>query len=76
VRSGPGIPPETAAHLFDRFDGDRTRRTGSGLGLAISRAIVEAHGGTIGVRSSPGDGSEFHVTFPATRSAQVADQAR
>jgi two-component system OmpR family sensor kinase len=73
---GPGIPPETAAQLFDRFDGDRTRRTGSGLGLAISRAIVEAHGGTIGVRSSPGDGSEFHVTFPATRSARVADQAR
>jgi two-component system, OmpR family, sensor kinase len=48
--TGPGIPPEQARHLFDRFyrgDASRPRSDGSGLGLAIARAAAEAHGGTL-----------------------------
>ncbi len=66
---GPGVDPELAAELFERFargDRSRARNTGgTGLGLSIARAIVEAHGGTIGVDSSPGD-TTFTVRLPAT----------
>lgn len=65
---GPGIDPSVAAQLFERFaraDRSRDRRTGgTGLGLSIAKAIVEAHGGTIGVRSTPGD-TTFEVRLPA-----------
>ncbi|MCA9972717.1 MAG: HAMP domain-containing protein [Anaerolineales bacterium] len=66
--NGPGMSPEAAAHVFDRFwraERSRARHTGgSGLGLAISRAIVEAHDGRIGVESAPGEGATFAFTLP------------
>jgi signal transduction histidine kinase len=66
--SGIGIAPGDQASVFDRFhriDADRSRATGgSGLGLAIARALVEAHGGAIGLRSEPGKGSTFWFTLP------------
>lgn len=54
--SGIGIPAEHLAHVFDRFyKADRSRtQSGSGLGLSIVKAIVERHGGSVGVRSTPG----------------------
>lgn len=65
---GPGIPPELAASLFERFargDSSRSRRAGStGLGLAIVRAVTLAHGGTVSVASSPG-ATRFAVRLPA-----------
>ena len=65
---GPGIDPALQAELFERFsrgDTSRARQTGgSGLGLSIVRAIVEAHDGTISMRSVPGD-TEFEVRLPA-----------
>ncbi|WP_307451368.1 sensor histidine kinase [Microbacterium proteolyticum] len=65
---GPGIDPSVAAQLFERFaraDRSRDRKTGgTGLGLSIARAIVEAHRGTISVRSVPGD-TTFEVRLPA-----------
>lgn len=65
---GPGIDPVLQAELFERFsrgDTSRARQTGgSGLGLSIVRAIVEAHDGTISMRSVPGD-TEFEVRLPA-----------
>ncbi|WP_454296234.1 sensor histidine kinase [Salana multivorans] len=68
---GPGIAPELVPTLFDRFtraDSARTRGAGghasTGLGLAIAEAIVGAHGGTITVRSVPGD-TCFEVRLPA-----------
>jgi two-component system sensor histidine kinase BaeS len=66
--TGPGIAAEHLPFLFDRFyrvDPSRARETGgSGLGLTIAKRLVEAHGGTIGVRSSPGAGSTFWFTVP------------
>lgn len=64
---GPGIDPDVAEELFERFaraDRSRARGTGgTGLGLAIARAIVHAHGGAIRVTSRPGD-TTFTVILP------------
>lgn len=64
--TGRGITPEQMEHLFDPYyqatDGDS--RTGTGLGLAITKQLVELHGGTISVESSPGSGSLFTVQLP------------
>lgn len=64
---GPGIPSEDLPRIFDRhWRVKETAHLGAGLGLAISRAIVEAHGGTIWAESHPGRGTAFHFTVPAT----------
>jgi signal transduction histidine kinase/CheY-like chemotaxis protein len=66
--TGPGIPPEDQARLFEPFsqvDASPTRKTGgTGLGLSICRHLVELHGGTIWVESQPGKGSAFFFTLP------------
>ncbi len=70
--SGPGIPAEEHAELFDRFSrGAKGRRAGpgSGLGLSIVKAIIEAHGGTISVRSADGSGTTFELRVPASTPA-------
>jgi signal transduction histidine kinase len=63
---GPGIPRERRDEVFDRFRRlvDRPDKPGSGLGLYITRALVEAHGGTIRVDDAPGGGAEFVFTLP------------
>jgi signal transduction histidine kinase len=66
--NGPGIPEEEQSlvfHKYYRAPGTREQTDGVGLGLSISRYIVEAHGGTIWVRSKPGEGSTFGFTLPA-----------
>lgn len=66
---GPGIPDEEQKHIFDPFF--RGRRAiqdqvhGTGLGLNLAKKVVEAHGGSIRVRSEPGRGAEFIVRIPA-----------
>ncbi len=68
---GPGVPQEEQVMIFEKFyqgdeaDGARDNRShGLGLGLAIARAIVEMHGGSIGVTTSVGKGSTFHFSLP------------
>ena len=65
---GNGIAPEHLPHLFERFyqvDDARTRQRGSsGLGLAIVQAIIQAHGGTVHVNSTLGQGSTFTLWLP------------
>ena len=61
---GEGISPEVAPRVFRRFWRGK-RRGGTGLGLYIVKGLVEAHGGTIGVRRAPGGGAEFRFIMPA-----------
>ncbi len=65
--SGPGIPAEDRAFIFERFAqvrSQRARRRGSGLGLTFCKLVVEAHGGRIWVDDNPGGGSVFSFTLP------------
>lgn len=76
---GPGIPPEHAARVFERFyriDPSRTRDSGgSGLGMAIVAAIVESHGGTAQVLPTPGGGATIRVELPTAGPASRPSQA-
>src|SRR5271157_1336014 len=71
---GPGMAPEQARRVFERFyraDQARTRTTGgSGLGLAIVSALVTAHGGVASVRTAPGQGATFRIALPLDPEAQ------
>jgi two-component system sensor histidine kinase BaeS len=71
--TGPGIPAEDLPHIFEcfyRVDKSRSHRQGgAGLGLALVRAIVESHGGWVGVDSILGKGSTFTVYLPLTAAA-------
>jgi two-component system sensor histidine kinase BaeS len=71
--SGYGISAEDLPHIFDRFyRGDKSRQDNgeSGLGLAIAKSIVEAHAGTIGAESTPGEGAEFTITLDSIQPQQ------
>ncbi|HEX6858488.1 MAG TPA: HAMP domain-containing sensor histidine kinase, partial [Streptosporangiaceae bacterium] len=65
---GPGLAPEQAERVFERFyraDQARTRQAGgTGLGLAIVSALVTAHGGTVTVEPTPGGGATFRIVLP------------
>jgi signal transduction histidine kinase len=77
--TGIGISEKDLPHVFERFyrtdpsrsrtiehAGQRHARTGgSGIGLSIAKAIIEAHGGTLGAQSAPGNGSTFRIRIPA-----------
>lgn len=68
--TGPGIPPEEAAHIFEPFYrgtfGARRHEEGSGLGLSISKQFIEMHDGKMWLRSEVGVGSEFYFSLPVT----------
>jgi two-component system sensor histidine kinase KdpD len=66
---GPGIDDFEQSMIFEKFYRGRDQRVsiqGTGMGLAIAKAIVELHGGTIGVTSQVGRGSVFYFSLPIT----------
>ena len=73
--SGQGIAAEHLPRLTERFyrvDRSRSRETGgTGLGLAIVKHVAQRHGAELHIESSPGQGSCFHITFPAVRVRSV-----
>ena len=75
--TGPGLEPDQAAHVFDRFyqaDTSTTRRQpGTGIGLALVREIAEAHGGTVSVESESGYGATFTLALPTHADVPTAD---
>jgi two-component system, OmpR family, phosphate regulon sensor histidine kinase PhoR len=72
--NGPGIPYADQSHIFERFyrvHKDRSRIAGgTGLGLSIVKHIILAHGGTIVVESTPGQGASFKIRMPLRQQAR------
>jgi signal transduction histidine kinase/DNA-binding response OmpR family regulator/ligand-binding sensor domain-containing protein len=76
--TGPGIPADQQATIFDRFqqveEEKATDQEGTGIGLAFSQDLVELHGGTLTVESTEGEGTAFVVRLPRGRDALRSDQ--
>jgi two-component system OmpR family sensor kinase len=74
---GPGMERDQAQRVFERFyraDQARNRASGgTGLGLAIVAGLVAAHGGTVSVRTAPGEGADFQVRLPLSPDARVGE---
>jgi two-component system NtrC family sensor kinase len=76
--TGCGIPPDQLDRIFDPFFTTKESGEGTGLGLSIAYGIVSRHHGTIGVESTPGEGTTFTVRLPAraaSERAAVAEEA-
>jgi signal transduction histidine kinase len=67
--SGPGLPADVGAHIFEPFV--TTKESSTGLGLAIGKRIVEAHGGIITASNRPEGGAVFRMDLPLTSRAPV-----
>jgi signal transduction histidine kinase len=69
--TGPGIPAQELDRIFDRFyqveGSERRRQGGAGIGLSLARKLSELHGGSVAVKSTPGQGSTFSVILPLGR---------
>jgi C4-dicarboxylate-specific signal transduction histidine kinase len=63
--SGPGVPPENEAKLFQPFFTTKPSGEGTGLGLSVSYGIVQSHGGFIGFQPGASGGSMFYFELPA-----------
>ncbi len=78
--TGSGIPAGDLPYVFDRFwraEKSRNRSTGgSGLGLAIVLKLAEAHGGTVDVASTEGEGSTFTLRLPTAGSTKPEGPGR
>lgn len=70
VDTGTGIAPEHLPHVFERFYRADREATGAGLGLAITRALVEAHAGSISIASEPGRGTAVTIVLPPTQASR------
>ncbi|MDP9142814.1 MAG: ATP-binding protein [Pseudomonadota bacterium] len=73
--TGSGMPEDVRARIFEPFYTTKPIGQGTGLGLSIVFRIIEDHGGTITVRSSPGKGTEFRIVLPVRQKATTIDTA-
>jgi signal transduction histidine kinase len=73
---GPGVNPGDEERIFEKFyrSPHSPSTLGTGLGLAICKAIITAHGGSIGVRSAPGGGAEFWLRLPGLPLAEIGSE--
>jgi two-component system NtrC family sensor kinase len=71
--TGNGIPPEHLPHIFEPFFSTKDQK-GTGLGLWVSQGIVQAHGGSIKLRSREGRGTTFSVALPIRGPAEHGDR--
>jgi two-component system NtrC family sensor kinase len=70
--TGVGIPPEVQSRIFEPFFSTKQAESGVGLGLAVVYGIVQRHGGTIDVESTPGRGTAFRLRLPRRPDPQRA----
>ncbi|MCA9709366.1 MAG: PAS domain-containing protein, partial [Myxococcales bacterium] len=70
---GPGIPPQLRARVFDPFF--TTKERGTGFGLAVVHRVVEDNGGSIELSTAPGEGTTFHLRFPAVDEPDSVDDS-
>ena len=65
--TGPGIPAELQARVFDAFFTTKPKGEGTGLGLSLCANIVREHGGRMALESTPGEGATFSIELPVVR---------
>lgn len=70
--NGSGIAPENLSRIFEPFFTTKPIGKGTGLGLSISYRLIEKHGGSMHVHSTPAEGATFTMSFPATRQTRRA----
>jgi signal transduction histidine kinase len=69
IDTGHGIAPEHLSRIYDPFFTTKSAKKGTGLGLSVTYGIIQEHGGAIEAQSKPGEGTCFHLEFPAIRRA-------
>jgi two-component system NtrC family sensor kinase len=69
IDSGHGIAPEHLSRIYDPFFTTKSAKKGTGLGLSVTYGIIQEHGGAIEAISRPGEGTCFHLEFPAISKA-------
>ena len=67
--TGTGIAPEHLSRIYDPFFTTKSEKKGTGLGLSVTYGIIQEHGGAIEALSRPGEGTRFHLEFPAMKKA-------
>ena len=71
IDTGHGIAPEHLSRIYDPFFTTKSAKKGTGLGLSVTYGIIQEHGGAIEAVSRPGEGTCFHLEFPAIKAVHV-----